>query len=64
MRRSEQEPLAEPALEVPRDPESGEDAAERCGLEQDEDELEGRVAWLEVEARNLAQLGETARRTR
>ena len=41
---------AKPLLEVARDPEAREDAAERRRLEQHEDELERRVAVREVEA--------------
>ena len=50
MRRSEQEPAREAGLEVARDPEPGEDAAEGGRLEQYEDELEGRVSLRVVEA--------------
>jgi hypothetical protein len=53
VRRREQEPPAEAALEVARDAEAGEDAAERRRLEKDEDELEGRVPGRVVEARHL-----------
>ena len=44
VRRREQEPAGEASLEVARDAEAGEDAAERRRLEQHEDELERRVA--------------------
>ena len=60
VRRSEQQPLGEPALEVARDAEPGEDAAERRRLKEHEHELERRVARREVEARDLVQLRETA----
>src|SRR5262249_47771423 len=49
VRRREQQPPREAALEVARDPEACEDAAERGRLQQDEDELEGGVALLVVE---------------
>ena len=51
VRRRQQQPPREAALEVARDPEAGEDAAEGRRLQQHEDELEGRVAGREVEAR-------------
>ena len=51
VRRGEQQPAGEAALEVAGDPEAGEDAAERRRLQQHEDELERRVAVREVEPR-------------
>ena len=51
MRRGEQQPPREAALEVARDPEAREDPAERGRLKQHEDELKGRVTVREVEAR-------------
>ena len=44
VRRAEQQPAGEPALEVGGDAEAGEHAAERRRLQQHEDELERRVA--------------------
>ena len=60
VRRREQQPAREAGLEVARDPEAGEDAAERRRLEQDEAELERRVAGREVEARHVRDLREPA----
>ena len=60
VRRGEQEPPREAALEVARDPEAGEDAAERRRLEEHEDELERRVAGREVEARDVRRPREPA----
>ena len=54
VRRREQQPPREAALEVAGDPEAGEDAAERGRLEQHEHELERRVAVREVEAGRVA----------
>ena len=51
VRRAEQQPPREALLEVGRDPEAGEHAAERRRLQQHEHELERRVAGREVEAR-------------
>ena len=51
VRRAEQQPPGEALLEVGRDPEAGEHAAERRRLQQHEHELERRVAGREVEAR-------------
>ena len=51
VRCREEQPPREPVLEVAGDPEAGEDAAEGGGLEQDEAELEPRVAARVVEAR-------------
>jgi hypothetical protein len=53
MRRRKQQAPGEPGLEVARDPESREDAAERRRLQQDEDELERRVALGVVESRDI-----------
>ena len=64
VRRGEQQPAREAALEVPRDPEAGEDPAERSRLEEHEDELEGRVARRVVEARHLVDAREPAREGR
>src|SRR5439155_12520691 len=50
IRRGEQQPAREAALEVARDAEAREDAPEGGRLEQDEHELERRVAATEVEA--------------
>ena len=61
VRRREQQPPGEAGLEVAGDPEAGEDAAERRRLDEDEAELERRVARLEVEARHLRDLREPAR---
>ena len=61
VRRGEEQPAREAALEVARDPEAGEDAAERGRLEQDEDELEGRVAGRVVEAGHVLDAREPAR---
>ena len=61
VRRREQQPAGEAGLEVARDPEAGEDAAERGRLDQHEAELERRVAGREVEARQLRDLREPAR---
>ena len=52
--------LGEAVLEVTRDPEAGEDAAEGGRLEEDEDELERRVAGREVEARDVRDLRQAA----
>ena len=54
VRRGEQQPPREAALEVARDPEAGEDTAERGRLQQHEHELERGVAGREVEARRVA----------
>src|SRR5206468_2406830 len=53
--RGEQEPPRKPVLEVARDSEAGEDAAERGRLEQDEAELETGVPWPVVEAGHVPQ---------
>ena len=52
--------LREAALEVARDPEAGEDAAERRRLEEHEDELERRVAGRIVEAGDVLDLRQAA----
>src|SRR5918995_3148085 len=64
VRRREHESPHEAALEVPRDPEAGEDPGECCGLEQNEDELERRVPVREVEAGDLLDAREPAREGR
>jgi hypothetical protein len=46
--------LHEAGLEVACDSESGEHARERCGLQQDEHELERGVAGRKLEPRHLA----------
>src|SRR5581483_9123538 len=56
----EEQPTREAVLEVARDAEAGEDAAEGGRLEQDEAELEAGVAGRVVEARHVAQTRETA----
>ena len=61
VRRGQEQPAREAVLEVARDPEAREDAAERGRLEQDEAELERRVALVELEARHLGDLREPAR---
>ena len=48
--RRQHQPAGEAALEVAHDPEAREDARERRRLEQDEDELECRVADGKPEA--------------
>ena len=55
VRRGEEEPAPEAALEVTRDPEAREDAAERSRLEEYEDELEGGVPGRVVESRHLVE---------
>src|SRR5919108_4701859 len=60
LRRGEEEPARETALEVARDPEPREHAAEGGRLEQHEDELEGGVAGRKVESRHLVDPGEPA----
>ena len=62
--RREQEPLPDPVLEVARDSEPREHAAERGRLEQHERELEGRVAGLVVETGHLARSGRARPRRR
>ena len=64
VRRGEQEPAREAALEVPGDSEAGEDAAERGRLEQHEDELEARVARPVLEARARPRRARARPRTR
>jgi hypothetical protein len=60
VRRREEEPAREPALEIPGDAEAREDPAERSRLEQDEDELKRRVAGREVEAWHVLDARESA----
>ena len=60
LRRCEQQPPRKSVLEVAGDAEAREDAAERGGLEQHEDELERRVSGRVVEARHVLQLREAA----
>src|SRR4029079_14323403 len=55
-------PLRKPALEVARDAEAGEDAPERSRLEEDEDELESRVAVRVVEAGRVLNLRQPTRK--
>ena len=64
MRRGEHQAPREPVLEVARDPEAREHAAERGRLEEHEDELERRVARGEVEPRQPRQLREAAHERR
>ena len=61
VRRGQEQPPREPVLEVRRDPEPGEHAAERRRLQQHEHELERRVARREVEARHVADARQAAR---
>ena len=61
VRRGQHQPPREPVLEVRRDPEAGEHAAERRRLQQHEHELERRVARREVEARHVADARQPAR---
>ena len=60
LRRGHEQAAREAALEVARDPEACEDAAERGRLQEHEDELERRVAAVEVEAGHVAKPGEPA----
>jgi len=60
-RGAEQQAPAEARLEVGRGREAGEDPAEGGRLQEDEDELEGRVARREVEARHVGDVREAAR---
>ena len=64
VRGGEQVAAGEAALEVARDREAGEDAAEGRRLEEDEDVLEGGVAAGEVEAGNVARSPRGRRRRR
>src|SRR5215203_6634154 len=64
VRRRHEQAAREPALEVARDPEPGEDAAERGRLQQHEHELESRVPARVVEAGNVAEPREPARECR
>ena len=61
VRRGEHQPASEAALEVPSDPEAREDTAECRRLEQDEHELERRVATRVVEARHVLHLRQPTR---
>ena len=61
VRRRQHQPPREAVLEVGRDPEAGEHAAERRRLQQHEHELERRVAGREVEARHVADVRQPAR---
>ena len=61
VRGRDEEPAREAVLEVARDREADEDALERRRLEQDEHELEGRVAGRVVEPGQMADLLQTAR---
>src|SRR3954452_19500722 len=61
VRGRQQQPPRKAALEVARDPEAGEDAAEGGRLQQHEDELEGGVAARVGEARHVADVREPAR---
>ena len=60
VRRREHQPPREAVLEVARDAEAGEDAAERGRLEEHEDELERRVPGRERRSRDVLELGEAA----
>ena len=59
VRGREQQPAGEAGLEVAGDSEAREDTDERGRLDQDEAELERRVAGLEVEARQVPDLRAT-----
>src|SRR5207244_11695743 len=64
VRRGQEEAAREAALEIPRDREACEHPTERGRLEEDEDELERRVAGGEVEAGHLGNTREAARERR
>ena len=64
IRSREQQPPREAALEVARDPEPGEHAAEGRRLDEHEAELERGVARLEVEAGHVARPARGRPRTR
>ena len=64
LRRREQQPPREPVLEVARDAEAREHAAERRRLEQHEHELERRVPVREVEAGDVVDARQPARERR
>ena len=61
IRRGEQEPARKSGLEVARDAEAREDAAERRRLQEHENELERGVTAGEREARDLPHLRQAAR---